>query len=131
MGASLSCTLSVTASKVKRTLALTMGEIKADEPTLVRVQNNNVLRDALGLRKSGDSWSSLPFLARIAKEGKGVLVLFSPSVAGDIDEYLILCSARARTASRQQRQPRRVLEPSAQARKSCVSWAYKNAFIKL
>lgn len=81
-------------------LALTLGDIKADEPTLVRVQNNNVLRDALGLRKSGDSWSSVHALQRIAKEGKGVLVLLSPSVAGDIDEQLDSLLGRVRAPRR-------------------------------
>merc|ERR1712000_557450 len=35
-------------------LALTMGDITPDEPTLVRVQTNNQLRDVLGLRKDGN-----------------------------------------------------------------------------
>ncbi|MEK9713775.1 MAG: 3,4-dihydroxy-2-butanone-4-phosphate synthase, partial [Thalassolituus sp.] len=59
-------------------LALTLGNITPDEPTLVRVQTNNLIRDVLGLRpdESG-SWSSTAALKRIAEEGKGVLVLLS------------------------------------------------------
>ena len=59
-------------------LALTMGDIQPGEPVLVRVQTNNMLRDVLGLRKTGyDGWSSGKALQRIAAEGKGVLVLLS------------------------------------------------------
>ena len=40
-------------------LALTLGDITPDEPTLVRVQTNNMIRDVLGLRPDDSgSWSS-------------------------------------------------------------------------
>ncbi|HBS42874.1 MAG TPA: 3,4-dihydroxy-2-butanone-4-phosphate synthase [Oceanospirillales bacterium] len=59
-------------------LALTLGDIQPETPTLVRVQTNNLIRDVLGIR-SGDSpsWSSTQALKRIAEEGKGALVLLS------------------------------------------------------
>ncbi len=70
-------------------LALTMGDIEPEEPTLVRVQTNNMIRDVLGLRtcESG-SWSSTAALEHIAKEGKGVLVLLSADQKEDVSASL-------------------------------------------
>lgn len=79
-------------------IALTKGNISADEPTLVRVQTNNLLRDVLGVRKEGaDSWSSLEALKRINEEGKGALVLLSPGVSENIDDSLDNLFGRVRT----------------------------------
>lgn len=59
-------------------LALTMGDINEDDATVVRVQTTNTLRDTLGIRKAdSESWSSTKAMAKIAEEGKGVLVLLS------------------------------------------------------
>ncbi len=78
-------------------LALTLGDIVADEPTLIRVQTNNFLRDVLGIRKpDSDSWSSTQALQRIAREGKGALVLLSAGQAEDIDASLDTFFGRAR-----------------------------------
>lgn len=78
-------------------LALTLGNIEGDEPTLTRVQTNNFLRDVLGLRQPGsDSWSSTQALQRIAREGKGALVLLSAGQAEDIDDSLDTFFGRAR-----------------------------------
>jgi 3,4-dihydroxy 2-butanone 4-phosphate synthase/GTP cyclohydrolase II len=57
--------------------ALTMGDIQADDPCLVRVQTINTLRDVLGTERPGfkPSWSIRDAMARIAQEGKGVLVI--------------------------------------------------------
>jgi 3,4-dihydroxy 2-butanone 4-phosphate synthase/GTP cyclohydrolase II len=57
--------------------ALSMGEIKADEPCLVRVQTINSLRDVFGTERPGfkQSWSIRETMTRIAKDGKGVLVV--------------------------------------------------------
>ena len=78
-------------------LALTLGDIQADEPTLIRVQTNNFLRDVLGLRQPGsDSWSSTQTLQRIAREGKGALVLLSVDQAEDMDASLDTFFGRAR-----------------------------------
>ncbi|QQD20553.1 3,4-dihydroxy-2-butanone-4-phosphate synthase [Venatoribacter cucullus] len=78
-------------------LALTLGNIEGDEPTLTRVQTNNFLRDVLGLRQpNSDSWSSTQALQRIAREGKGALVLLSAGQAEDIDDSLDTFFGRAR-----------------------------------
>ena len=78
-------------------LALTLGNIEGDEPTLTRVQTNNFLRDVLGLRQPGsDSWSSTQALQRIAREGKGALVLLSAGQAEDISDSLDTFFGRAR-----------------------------------
>lgn len=64
--------------------ALTCGDIKAEEPTLVRVQSAQVLRDVLGIRQNkSESWSSTQSLARIAAEGSGALVLLSAGQSED------------------------------------------------
>jgi 3,4-dihydroxy 2-butanone 4-phosphate synthase / GTP cyclohydrolase II len=57
--------------------ALVMGEITADEPCIVRVQTINALRDILGTVRPGvkKSWSLAESMARIAAEGKGVVVI--------------------------------------------------------
>ncbi len=78
-------------------LALTLGNIEGDEPTLTRVQTNNFLRDVLGLRQpNSDSWSSTQALQRIAREGKGALVLLSAGQAEDIGDSLDTFFGRAR-----------------------------------
>ena len=78
-------------------LALTRGDIQGNEPTLVRVQTNNLLRDVLGIRKpDSDSWSSTQALQRIAREGKGALVLLSAGQSEDMDQSLDNFFGRAR-----------------------------------
>ncbi|ASP40658.1 3,4-dihydroxy-2-butanone-4-phosphate synthase [Bacterioplanes sanyensis] len=77
-------------------LALTLGDINPDEPTLVRVQNTQVLRDVLGVRQSdSESWSSTKALARIAAEGKGALVLLSAGqgelIGDSLDQHFGRC----------------------------------------
>lgn len=78
-------------------LALTMGEIQPDDPCLVRVQTNNLLRDVLGMHpQSGGSWSSSAALQRIAEEGKGALVLLSAGQAEEVELSLNDFFGRAR-----------------------------------
>ncbi len=78
-------------------LAMTLGDINPEEPTMVRVQNTQVLRDVLGVRKSdSESWSSTKALARIAAEGKGALVLLSAGQGEWIDDSLDQHFGRAR-----------------------------------
>lgn len=56
-------------------LAFTQGEWDADEPVLTRVQNRELLDDLLGAaRVDGGESMFRRALARIAREGKGVLV---------------------------------------------------------
>lgn len=66
-------------------LALTQGELDRS-PTLVRVQQAVSLRDLLGIQIPGSSgWNIQRCLARIAAEGRGVLVLLaSQETAEDI-----------------------------------------------
>lgn len=62
-------------------LALTIGHPSKDRPTLVRVHQADTFRDLLGARKADShSWPLPVALARVAKEGEGVVVLLD---AGD------------------------------------------------
>jgi 3,4-dihydroxy 2-butanone 4-phosphate synthase/GTP cyclohydrolase II len=56
-------------------LALTMGDIAADEPTLVRVHMQNTLSDLVEAQLEGRHWSLRQALQRIAREGRGVVVI--------------------------------------------------------
>lgn len=59
-------------------LAFTMGEIKPDEPVLVRVHIPNTLRDICDVQDGArPNWSFGMALAKIASEGRGVAVLLS------------------------------------------------------
>lgn len=57
-------------------LALVMGRIERDEPTLVRVQPGNIVHDLLGAH-SERRWNIPRALEHIAKAGKGVLVVLN------------------------------------------------------
>ncbi len=59
--------------------ALVKGEIREDEPTLVRVHTLNTLRDVLGTRIPDEKpgWSYRRAMERIAEEGAGVVVVIS------------------------------------------------------
>jgi len=56
-------------------LALVMGEIEADEPTLVRVHMQNTLGDLTDALLQGQHWSLRQALRRVAREGRGVVVI--------------------------------------------------------
>lgn len=59
-------------------IAMSMGDISAEDPTLVRVHIANTLRDVCDVIKpESPNWSFGTALARIAQEGKGVAVLLS------------------------------------------------------
>ncbi len=59
-------------------IAMSLGDITAEEPTLVRVHIANTLRDVCDVIKpQSPNWSFSTALARIAQEGKGVAVLLS------------------------------------------------------
>jgi 3,4-dihydroxy 2-butanone 4-phosphate synthase/GTP cyclohydrolase II len=55
--------------------ALVRGPIDPDEPTLVRVHVRNTLADVLGVRHGGFGWPLRDTLARVADEGRGVVVV--------------------------------------------------------
>jgi len=56
-------------------LALVMGEVHGDRPTLVRVHVQTGLLDLLGIHVPGGSWDLQSALARVASEGEGVVVI--------------------------------------------------------
>jgi len=56
-------------------LALVMGEIRADEPTLVRVHMQNTLGDLVDALTEGHHLTLRQALQRVAQEGKGVVVI--------------------------------------------------------
>lgn len=56
-------------------LALIKGELRADQPTLVRVHLRNMLQDVLGVQHPDFAWPLRRALQRIAEEGRGVVVL--------------------------------------------------------
>jgi len=57
--------------------ALSQGDVTEDEPCLVRVQVLNTLRDVFNTTRPGfnRTWSVSDSMARIAEEGKGVIVM--------------------------------------------------------
>jgi len=68
--------------------ALVMGDVSTDEPPLVRVHINHCARDILSLESGGKfkSWSFHGALERVAKEGRGAVVLvYHPETAEDVD----------------------------------------------
>ncbi len=71
-------------------LALHTGNLTPDEPVLVRVHFADVLRDLLGaIRPDSGSWPIQHALARIAEEGRGVLVLLDAEQGAlDLDDQL-------------------------------------------
>jgi 3,4-dihydroxy 2-butanone 4-phosphate synthase/GTP cyclohydrolase II len=86
-------------------LAFTMGTLKADEPTLVRVHIANTLRDVCDVvNPAWPSWSFSAALARIAEEGRGAAVLLSgDEYAEDINETLVAAFGDEAGAPRQNR----------------------------
>ena len=64
-------------------LALTLGEVKVDEPTLVRVHEPLSVLDLLDAGKGTHSWSVGAALGEIRAAGAGVMVLMNCSAAGD------------------------------------------------
>lgn len=71
-------------------LAAHMGEITPDSPTLVRVHFTDVLRDLFGACKpDSGGWPVQRAMARIAEEGKGVVVLLDAERGvTDLDDQL-------------------------------------------
>jgi len=62
-------------------MALIKGDIRRDEPTLVRVHVISALEDMIGERKPGH-WSIDAALAKIAEAGNGALVILNPYEEG-------------------------------------------------
>ncbi|MDE1461827.1 bifunctional 3,4-dihydroxy-2-butanone-4-phosphate synthase/GTP cyclohydrolase II [Spartinivicinus poritis] len=67
-------------------IALALGEINADEPTLVRVHVTDPIRDLLAAQPpQHTSWSIQKALKKVADEGKGVVVLLNPTASLDFE----------------------------------------------
>ncbi|SFI83595.1 GTP cyclohydrolase II /3,4-dihydroxy-2-butanone 4-phosphate synthase [Pseudomonas guineae] len=62
-------------------MALTLGEICAEEPTLVRVHNMDPLRDLFMVNQPG-RWSLRAAMAEVAKDGSGVVLLLGNPLTG-------------------------------------------------
>jgi 3,4-dihydroxy 2-butanone 4-phosphate synthase/GTP cyclohydrolase II len=60
-------------------LALVMGQISGDEPVLVRVHARNLLDDVFASKRSEGTVSIRAAMAKIAEEGRGVLVVIRQS----------------------------------------------------
>ena len=71
-------------------LAMHLGEIKHDEPTLVRVHNRTeVLRDVVGVAADTEpKWTLRKALEKIAQEGKGVALLIDTGRRVDLGDAL-------------------------------------------
>src|SRR3990167_7110861 len=64
-------------------MALTLGTICADEPTLVRVHNMDPLRDLLMVKQPG-RWSLRAAMAAVSEAGSGVVLLLGHPLDGDV-----------------------------------------------
>ena len=86
-------------------IAMSMGDIRPEEATLVRVHVANTLRDVCAVENPvWPTWSFNAALARIAEEGRGVAVLLSgDEYAENINETLEAAFAHESGATRQPR----------------------------
>ena len=81
-------------------LALVKGEIRPDDPTLVRVHMQSTLCDVLGARTGDCGWPLDDALARVAREGAGVvLVLRKPEDNRDLVRRIRAYGLKGRTAA--------------------------------
>ncbi|KFX67579.1 3,4-dihydroxy-2-butanone 4-phosphate synthase [Pseudomonas taeanensis MS-3] len=62
-------------------MALTLGSISADQPTLVRVHNMDPLRDLFMVNQAG-RWSLRAAMAKVAEAGSGVVLLLGNPLTG-------------------------------------------------
>ena len=81
-------------------MALTLGEIRTEEPTLVRVHNMDPLRDLL-LVKSPGRWSLRAAMSTVAEAGSGVVLLLGHPLDGDA----LLAHIRETTGQAQPKTP--------------------------
>ncbi|TBU98092.1 bifunctional 3,4-dihydroxy-2-butanone-4-phosphate synthase/GTP cyclohydrolase II [Stutzerimonas kirkiae] len=65
-------------------MALTLGQVEADQPTLVRVHNMDPLRDLFLVRQEG-RWSLRAAMQKVAEAGSGVVLLLGHALhTGDL-----------------------------------------------
>jgi len=74
-------------------VALTMGDLQADQPALVRVQRANLLGDAFGLSGSLGRPHLAYTMQKVASEGSGAIVYLSADenedrIVGQLEHYL-------------------------------------------
>jgi 3,4-dihydroxy 2-butanone 4-phosphate synthase/GTP cyclohydrolase II len=69
-------------------LALVLGEIKPDEPVLVRVQTAGVMRDVFGVGAAPDDHPATVSLRLIEEAGKGVLLYVFPRGRASLEAEL-------------------------------------------
>ncbi|WP_028238667.1 bifunctional 3,4-dihydroxy-2-butanone-4-phosphate synthase/GTP cyclohydrolase II [Stutzerimonas azotifigens] len=81
-------------------MALVLGEICKEEPTLVRVHNMDPLRDLLMVRQPG-RWSLRAAMAKVAEAGSGVVLL----LGHPLDSEDLLAHVREGTAGRPAKTP--------------------------
>jgi 3,4-dihydroxy 2-butanone 4-phosphate synthase/GTP cyclohydrolase II len=62
-------------------MALTLGSISADQPTLVRVHNMDPLRDLFMVNQAG-RWSLRAAMTKVAEAGSGVVLLLGNPLTG-------------------------------------------------
>jgi 3,4-dihydroxy 2-butanone 4-phosphate synthase/GTP cyclohydrolase II len=69
--------------------AMVRGEVDPETPTLVRVHVRNALADMLGVRHAEFGWPLRDTLARVAREGRGVVVVLrKPEAARELIERI-------------------------------------------
>jgi 3,4-dihydroxy 2-butanone 4-phosphate synthase / GTP cyclohydrolase II len=99
-----------------------MGEIKANDPVLVRVHMENSLCDILPSSRKGCGWPLEDIVKRIAAEGKGIVVILrshetSADIIDRVDQYRML-DAGKKLAKRQSGDELRTYGLGAQILKS-------------
>ena len=82
-------------------LALVLGDVKPDEPVLVRVQTASVLRDVFGVGAADDDHPATVPLRMIEEAGKGILLyVFPRGRASLVDDFGRAAPGRGRRAGR-------------------------------
>jgi len=69
-------------------LALAKGELRRDQPTLVRVHVQGSLLDLLGVAHRGGSWSLRDAMARVAQDGGVVVILQQDEPAEELIRHI-------------------------------------------
>lgn len=87
-------------------IALVMGDIEPDKPTLVRVHITDIATDLLGKeKKSLGSWTIHRAMEKVAEEGQGVVLLLgNQSSAASILDRIAVLSGQQVTANKAQAQ---------------------------
>jgi 3,4-dihydroxy 2-butanone 4-phosphate synthase/GTP cyclohydrolase II len=76
-------------------LALSLGEVTAGDPVLVRVQAASLLRDLFSFTHPGDTVPATDWLKRLEREGRGVMLYILPRVGHSFASELGAVSVEA------------------------------------